>query len=54
MVLDFKHEAKRIYAEDDAGQVHAEITFPLASGTTVNITGTFVDPSLRGQVSAMR
>ena len=49
MELTFKHEANHIYAEDDAGQLLAEITFPLASDTTVNIAGTFVDPSLRGQ-----
>ena len=49
MALTFKHESNRIYAEDDAGELLAEITFPLASDTTVNITGTFVAPSRRGQ-----
>jgi len=49
MELTFKHETNRIYAEDDAGKLLAEIDFPLASDTTVNITGTFVDPSLRGK-----
>ncbi len=49
MDMTFKHEANRIYAEDETGELLAEITFPLASKTTVNITGTFVAPSLRGQ-----
>lgn len=46
--MEFKHESGRIYAEDERGNVIAEITFPAENGIAV-IDHTFVDDSLRGQ-----
>lgn len=44
----FQHERERIYAQDDIGNLIAEVTFPI-SGSTATISHTFVDDSLRGQ-----
>ena len=44
----FKHERERIYAENEKGDVIAEVTFPIRDGVAV-IDHTFVDDSLRGQ-----
>ena len=52
--MEFKREANRIYAENDAGELVAEVTFPALDGETVNINHTFVDGSLRGQGAAAR
>jgi predicted GNAT family acetyltransferase len=42
--------AAAITLSDDSGTTLARIDFPaLESGTAVNITRTFVDPSLRGE-----
>jgi predicted GNAT family acetyltransferase len=46
--MKFQHEAERIYAQDEAGRLIAEVTFPVKDGVA-NITHTFVDDSLRGQ-----
>ena len=46
--MDFIHEAERIYAQNDAGEVIAEIDFPVHDGIA-EINHTFVDGSLRGQ-----
>lgn len=49
MVLDYKYESDRIFAEDHVGKLLAEIKFPTTEDGFVNFAGTFVDPSLRGQ-----
>ena len=46
--MEFQFEPGRIWAEDEAGRVTAEVLFPEENGTAV-ITRTFVDGSLRGQ-----
>lgn len=46
-VMEFLEEKDRIYAEDDKGNVIAEVTFPTEDGVST-IDHTFVDPSLRG------
>lgn len=46
--MKFQYEAERIYAEDEAGRLLAEVTLPVKDGVA-NITHTFVDDSLRGQ-----
>ena len=45
----FEHDKNRIWMEDDAGKMVAEITFPLVADNTVDINHTFVDDCLRGQ-----
>ena len=47
--MNFKIESNRIFKEDEAGQVIAEITFPETSPGVFVIAHTFVDSSLRGQ-----
>ena len=47
--MDFIKEDNRIYYEDNAGKVIAEITFPEIEKGVYNIDHTFVDESLRGQ-----
>ncbi len=47
--MNFIYQPNRIYAENQAGKLIAEITFPGRSENTVDITHTFVDSSLRGQ-----
>ena len=47
--MNFKIENNRIFKEDEAGQVIAEITFPETSPGVFVIDHTFVDSSLRGQ-----
>ena len=46
---NFKIESNRIFQEDEAGQVIAEITFPETTPGLFVIDHTFVDSSLRGQ-----
>ncbi len=46
---NFQIESNRIYQEDEAGQVIAEITFPETTPGVFVIDHTFVDSSLRGQ-----
>ncbi|MCR5230961.1 MAG: N-acetyltransferase [Solobacterium sp.] len=46
--MELIHEENRIYAEDQAGRIIAEIDFPSEDGVYY-ITHTFVDESLRGQ-----
>ena len=45
----FKTENNRIYMENDAGEMVAEITFPETEPGIFTINHTFVDDSLRGQ-----
>ena len=47
-------EGDRIFQEDEAGQVIAEITFHETTHGVFVIDHTFVDPSLRGQGIASR
>ncbi len=47
--MDFQKESNRIYCENEAGQVIAEITFPETESGIFCIDHTFVDDSLRGQ-----
>ena len=46
--MEFIHENGRIFAQDESGNVIAEITFPIENGVAT-IDHTFVDSSLRGQ-----
>jgi len=48
MIMDYKYETGRIYAQDSEGKLIAEVTFPEEGGIAV-IDHTFVDDSLRGQ-----
>lgn len=47
--LDFIYDHEKIYLADKAENILAEILFPRIDNFTVDITHTFVDPSLRGQ-----
>lgn len=47
--MKFQTEEGRIYLDGEDGKPRAEVCFPAEDGTTVNITHTFVDDSLRGQ-----
>lgn len=47
--MDFKHNENQIALYSEAGDLLAEITFPYADETTVDVNHTFVDSSLRGQ-----
>lgn len=47
--MEWKKEAHRIYVEDEAGELLAEITFPLVEEGVVDINHTFVSEVLRGQ-----
>lgn len=49
MNLQLQHESNRIYANNEQGEMIAEITYPAVGSNTVVINHTFVDPSLRGQ-----
>jgi predicted GNAT family acetyltransferase len=49
MELDYKYEQDRIFAEDHAGKLLAEINFPTTEDGFVDFAGTYVDLSLRGQ-----
>ena len=49
MALDYQYESNRIFTEDHAGKLLAEIQFPMTDKGFVNIAHTFVDASLRGQ-----
>lgn len=48
MIMEFITENDRIYANDENGNIIAEITFP-ANNCISTIDHTFVDDSLRGQ-----
>jgi len=47
-MLKFLYEKERIYANDNEGNLLAEVTFPIRDGVAY-INHTFVDRSLRGQ-----
>ena len=51
--MDLQYEEGRIYAENDNGELVAEITYSV-SGGIANIDHTFVDASLRGQGMASK
>lgn len=46
--MGFQYEAHRIYSTNEAGELLAEITFPMV-GDHVEINHTFVSDQLRGQ-----
>ena len=45
----FQEESNRIFLNNDAGEMVAEVTFPAVSEHKVVVDHTFVDDSLRGQ-----
>lgn len=45
----FQYQNNKIFAENDSGEIVAEITFPEVAGNKVDINHTFVHSSLRGQ-----
>lgn len=47
--MEFCSEPGRLWANNEAGQLMAEITFPEEQPGVANINHTFVDGSLRGQ-----
>lgn len=47
--MEWKKEAHRIYVENEAGELLAEITFPEVESGVVDINHTFVSEVLRGQ-----
>lgn len=47
--MDFKIEETRIFAENEAKELLAEVTFPARDGLRVDINHVYVDESLRGQ-----
>ena len=49
MIMEYQIADHRIFCEDAAGKLLAEITFPDADAHTACIDHTFVDDSLRGQ-----
>ena len=52
--MQFQETDGRIWAEDQAGNLVAEITFPETRPGVADIDHTFVDASLRGQGAAGR
>ena len=52
--MQFQETDGRIWAEDQAGKLVAEITFPETRPGVADINHTFVDASLRGQGAAGR
>ena len=52
--MQFQETDSRIWAEDQAGKLVAEITFPETRPGVADIDHTFVDASLRGQGAAGR
>ena len=46
--MELRHEPGRVFAEDAAGNLLAELTFPVKNGVA-ELDHTFVDDSLRGQ-----
>ena len=47
--MEFIHEKERIYANNEAGEMICEITFPEVEPGVFDIDHTFVDDCLRGQ-----
>ena len=47
--MDFNKSKGRIWLENEAGELIAEVLFPEIEPSVVEITHTFVDDSLRGQ-----
>lgn len=48
-MMQFQYDDYCIYAEDENGQLLAEITYPPLDAETVHINHTYVHPSLRGR-----
>lgn len=53
-MLTFKREGQAFRGYDNAGRMHAEVTFPLTGEGHWNVDHTYVDPDLRGQGVASR
>ena len=47
--MNWKYDYERIYSENEAGELMAEITFKHESEKEVNIDHVYVNPVLRGQ-----
>lgn len=47
--MEFQSNPGRLWAENEAGELIAEVTFPEERPGVANIDHTFVDGSLRGQ-----
>ena len=47
--MKFIHERNRVYANDERGEMVAEVTFPDMPNGAVAIDHTYVDPLLRGR-----
>jgi hypothetical protein len=47
--MEYIKQTHQIYALNEAGQVIAEVKFPITTGNIVEINRTYVDVSLRGQ-----
>lgn len=47
--MEYLFGSNRIYAQNEAGKLIAEITFPETESGVFTINHTFVDDSLRGQ-----
>lgn len=47
--MEFIHEKNRIYMNNEAGEVIAEVTFPETAPGVFTIDHTIVDPCLQGQ-----
>ncbi len=47
--MEFKKEPGRIFAQNEKGELLAEVTFPTGEDGVADIDHTFVHPSLRGQ-----
>ena len=52
--MEFQKEAHRIFAEDTAGKLLAELVFPETEPGVFTIQHTFADASLKGQGVAAR
>ncbi len=47
--MEFQREPGRIFALDEAGEMLAEVTFPIKEDGVAEIDHTFVAPALRGK-----
>ena len=52
MAQNIRHDHARFYIENESGHTIAELTYVLTENDAMDITHTFVDPSLRGQGTA--
>lgn len=49
ITMQFQYDTNRVFLTDEQNKLLAEVTFDTLSDTSVDITHTFVDDSLRGQ-----